>query len=349
MTQPAKPNEFNPETAVYTPPQSAIYARQAIEEARANKTKGIGIGIPTLDDYFGRLRPGQVAGIVAQTSHYKSGTLHCIERLAAQQLEREGRLNEVLVHISVEECVEEQMFLQLARESGEVVYNLAQGSVQDWGRLEAAVMRVGTIPIYRIGDSLARAEDMPNLYMSNIIRSLRYLASYLAERGLIIAGLFFDYLQAFPIDPEVRAEKMTDQRRLQVRSDVFRLRQAAAYFQCPAWVAIQAKQKLDGAPGPNMLLPGVYDGEETSSIAQRLDRVLTQWMPKQTHTVGTYIEHKGFGFTVEESMLWMRVAKQRGGLPAGRIFCMEVDFQANEITPSSSVNFLPESRIANLP
>src|SRR3990172_2302508 len=108
------------------------------------------------------------------------------------------------------------------------------------------------------------------------------------------------------------------QRRLQVRSDIYRLRQAAAYFNAPVIVAVQAKQHLEGAPSKKFYLPGVFDGEESSSIAQRCDRVISMWMPKMTHSLGEVIDYKNTEFTVRENLLWVKICKQRGRLPAGR-------------------------------
>jgi len=80
------------------------------------------------------------------------------------------------------------------------------------------------------------------------------------------------------------------------------------------------------------MLPGVYDGEETSSIAQRLDRVISLWMPKQTHPVGFTINiGDGSYFKVDENQLWVKVCKQRGGLPAGKTWRCIIDFKTNTI------------------
>ena len=333
MRRKVEREKFEPRTAIYTPAEVATYGLQAIEATRQNQARGLSIGIADVRDYFAPLMPGQVCAIVAQTSNYKSGLLHAIERHAAYQLQEQGREQEILVHVSVEECVEEQAYLMFARESGEDAGRLARGEVQDWDRLQGCAVGIGTIPIYRIGDSLARAEDMPHLYMSNMIRSIKFLVEEMLDWRPVVAGLFFDYLQAFPIDPEIRAAVQDQQRRLQVRSDIYRLRQAAAYFNCPVFVGVQAKQKLDGAPGANMLIPGIYDGEESSSIAQRCDRIVQLWMPKMTHAIGSVIDHKGITQTVEEDVLWMKVGKQRGGLPSGKSWKCRVNFQRNEIAP----------------
>jgi len=329
-------SEYDPKTAVYTPQQVATYGVEAIRNARQNATRGLGINIAEVRDYFAPVLPGQVCAVIAQTSHYKSGFLHFVEHAGAQQLMDEGRTDEILIHVSVEECVEEQAFLEFARYSGEDAGKLARGQVQDWGRLEAAAIRVGEIPIYRIGDSLARAEDMPNLYLSNMVRAIQTLTEDLLDWRPNVAGLFFDYLQAFPFDPEHKGGGPSEEkRRLQVRSDMYRLRQAAAYFKCPVFVAVQAKQHLDGA-NPPIMLPGIYDGEESSSIAQRCDRIITLWMPKQTNSVGSTVQlPNGDFFRVEENQIWVKVAKQRGGLPSGKTWPCRIDFRTNTIAPEA--------------
>lgn len=334
MSDQAKPANW-----IYTPAEVATVGMNAIRQLReaqlSGNVPGVGIEIADIRDYFAPMLPGQVCAVIAQTSNYKSGFLHCIEHLTAARLAAEGR-DEVLIHVSVEEGVEEQAFLEFSRLSGESAGALARGNVQDWGRLEAASVRVLDIPIFRIGDSLARAEDMPQLYLSNMVRSVKELVEGRVLDGPVKpAALYFDYLQAFPIDPEVKGAAHDQQRRLQVREDVYRLRQAAAYFKCPVFVAVQAKQHLDGAPGRNMLIPGIYDGEESSSIAQRCDRIVSLWMPKQTHTLNEVIEHNNMSFRVDENLLWVKVCKQRGGLPSGKVWKCRIDFTNNQIAPEA--------------
>jgi hypothetical protein len=261
--------------------------------------------------------------------------LHSIEHEGAKQLIEQKRDDEILVHVSVEEGVEEQAFLEFARYSNEDAGKLARGDVQDWDKLEESAVYVGNIPIYRLGDSLARAEDMPHLYLSNMVRSLKYLKEEMLSWKPQIAGIFFDYLQAFPIDPEIRKTEAANQRRLQVRSDIYRLRQAAAYFKCPVYVAVQAKQILTGATPP-VMLPGMYDGNESADIAQRCDRIISLWMPKHTNAIGDTITTKGeYTFMVAENHLMIKVVKQRGGLPSGRSWLCRVDFARNTIAPES--------------
>lgn len=326
-------DKFDPTTAVYTPPEVATYGVQAIEGIRKSAAYAIPLPIAEVRDYFSPMLPGQLCTIIAQTHNYKSGFLHFWEHEIARYLaERDD--TRAVIHVSVEECVEEQAFLEFARTSGEDPGKMARGEVQDWDMLLASSLQVGTIPIYRIGDSLARADDLPNLYMTNMIRALKALTEGKVTGEVVTPAMIcFDYLQAFPIDPEVKGERMKDQRRLQVRQDIYRLRQAAAYFRCPVVVAVQAKQNLSKEQSSPIHLPGIYDGEESSSIAQRSDRIISLWMPKNNHVPGTRVDHKSFSFRVAENQLWIKIAKQRGGLPSGKAWPCLIDFQANMIAP----------------
>jgi len=325
---------FNPLTAVHTPPETARYAIEAINRVNRQKKDALSLGIPKVDDYFAPVLAGQLAVVLAQTSNYKSGFLHMVERSWAKQLVEAGRDDEVIIHISVEEVVEEQAFLMLARETGESAGRLARGDVQDWSRLQTAAVNIGSVPIYRIGESLARSDDFPMLTVSNMIRSIQAIASgEVTGEKVKIAGLFFDYLQAFPIDDETRKEAGQYQRRLQVRDDLYRLRQAAAHFSCPVWVAVQAKQNLSAGNG-RVQLPSVYDGEESSAIAQRADRIVSIWLPKQTYPIGSTLPIGNMEISVTEDLMLLKVAKQRGGLPAGKTWLCSVDYARNSIFPT---------------
>lgn len=331
--------EFEPKQSVYTPPEVSVYGLDAIKKMSKQKGRGANLPIAKIRDYFSPVLPGQLTAIIAQTSNYKSGFMHFWERCLAEQLIEQERTDESIIHVSVEELIEDQSFLYLARETGENPGSLARGEVQDWSKLELAAVRVGTIPIFRIGSSLARSENLPDLYLSNMVKSIKSLVDGdVTGAPVKPAALFFDYLQAFPYDLEIKRAAPSDQRRLQVREDIYRLRVAAAYFDCPVIVGVQAKQHLEGAADKRFQLPGIYDGEESSSIAQRCDRVITLWMPKQTHPVGTYIEHKALSFTVSDNLLFVKIAKQRGGLPAGKTFVCRINFDTNTIAPDFDFN-----------
>ncbi len=293
--------------------------------------------IPTINQYFAPLLPGELCAVIAQTSNYKTGFIYAWQEYAAQQLEADGRTDEIIIHVSVEETIEAQAQLLFGIEMGEDAGEIARGQVQNWDALENAAAKISSVPIFRIGDSLARAEDFPNLYLSNMVRSINYLLEVILEGKKRVAAIFFDYLQAFPFDPETKRESREAQRRLQVREDIYRLRRAAAHFKCPVIVAVQAKQILSDAPSKSLYIPGKYDGEESSAIGQRATRVISLWMPKMNWPLGSKVSYGDLEYRVDENLLWVKVCKQQGRLPSGRGWPCRVDFQRNRILVSSEL------------
>ena len=314
--------------SIYTPPQSAAYALEAVEKQSKNKMRGIALDLPEIRDYFAPLMPGQLLSIIAQTSNYKSSFMRTWERLLANQLMAENR-DECIIHVSVEEVVEEQIYQEIAALSDEDAGALAHGRVQDWDKLRAAAVQVGQIPIYRIGDSLARPETYSELHSANIIKAIAELTGgHVTGSKVKVAGIFVDYLQALPFAPGAPRD-----RRLQVREDTYMLRKMSAMFDCGVAVGVQAKQNLGGAASADFRIPGIYDGEESSSIAQRSDRIIQLWMPKMTHSLGTMINHNDISFVVTDDMLWLKVGKQRGGLPSGKAWPCKINHIDGSITP----------------
>lgn len=322
---------FFPEKAAYTPSETSAYAVKAIIDIRDKKDRAIGVGLDFMEDYFAPVRPGQVAGIVGQTSHYKSGFLHHLEHKAAEQLLEQGRSGEAIIHVSLEEGIEEQAFLEFARRSGEDAGKLANGDVADWDNLIKISYDVSGIPIFRIGDSLERSKDIQTLNMTNIFTTIGFIIKEFNVKPALIA---LDYLQALPKDISVGGEDEA-QRRLQVRRDAYKCRQMSTLFSSPVWVACQAKQQLGTVAndrGNQLLVPGMYDINESADVAQRFDRLLSLWLPARSYPIGTKLKLGREEIEVYENLLFIKVNKQRGGLPAGRIYISEIDFRTNEIS-----------------
>lgn len=334
---PEKRNPSQDETAqiIYTPQEAAFVAVEGVKAAREGLTRAISLpaSLGELATYFAPVAPGQIAVVQAQTSQFKSGFMRFWQTHAAEQLARENRQDEAIVHVSTEELIEEQVYYQMERYSGEQAGLLARGQVGNWDRLINASATIAGVPIYRIGDSLARPSEYSHLYLTNVARAIKALqAGEITGNATRIAIVYVDYLQALPIDPEIRSRgKLEEQRRLQVRQDVYRLKEMAKFFGCPVVVGCQAKQELEHGSKSGWQMPGLYDGSETASIAERFDRVLCLWMPKQTSTVGARIEKGDLSFVVEENQLLIKVAKQRGGLPAGKIFANRINFATGEV------------------
>lgn len=324
---------FRPSELIYTPTQSAKFALDAIVEIRKNRGRGVPLGINGIDGTFAPVMPGQICAVIGQTSHYKSGFLHFVERnLARTILNTPERKDEIVVHVSVEEGVEEQENLELAHISGYSAGRIMTGDVEEQdGEIQRAAQQIAVLPIYRIGDSQARRDvDVP-LHVSNIRRTLDYLIHDMLDWQPRVAAIFVDFLQKLPIDTtEVAQTGLGEQRRLQVMSDVRRLRKMAQKYDCPVFVAVQAKQELKYARPP-VMIPSIYDGEESSAIAQFCDRVITLWLPARTCAPGDELKIDGRVYAWDDRSLWIKIAKQRGGFVGVRTYPCVVDFIHNTI------------------
>lgn len=315
------------ETIIYTPHEKAMAGYNAAKRAMEFKDVGIPLRVKgsEISDYIAPLLPWEICALQGQPSNGKTMFTDFWERDAAAYLSEVGQEGDI-VHVSLEESIEALAFTEYGRLLDVLPARLARGEFSDLAKLEIAMKTIDGSRMWAIGESAERAEDDTLLTVSNIGRALVAMQEGKIASATKIRLVTFDYLQAFPLDTEVKKNAPEAARRLQVRDDVYRLRKATIHLKAPFLVGVQAKQELKGA-NPPYEIPGLFDGEETSSIAQRFDRMISLWMPKMSKPVGTPV-YRGDEklFTVEEDMVFAKVNKQRGGLPAGKVFQLRVDY-----------------------
>ena len=315
----------------FAPQDAANIAFLKAKELAESAHKGIEFPIPEIASYpFAPLMPGQLCVVLAQSSNYKTGFMDFWKDHAAEQLGVQGREDEAVFFVSVEDMLEEQMFFEMSKETGLPVDEISVGHAEDWSRVVAATLTISGVPVYRICNSLAFSDrdNVPELYLSNVQKAIEMVYQRDGKKPAVI---FIDYLQALPLDPEHK-QFGSDARRLQVRTDIYEMRRMAAKYSCPVVVGVQAKQELNGAVDGNMYIPGMYDGEETSSIAQRADRMISLWLPKQKHGGLINKATKGdFQYIIRENLLFVKVVKQRGRLPAGKTWSCIIGYSRNRI------------------
>lgn len=323
----------------------AEFAKLGYDETlKASQFRDVGIPLKingsALSDYFAPLLPWEICAVQAQTHNGKTMFTDWWERMTIEHLIQQDQPGDI-VHVSLEESMEAMAFTEYGRLLDVIPAKLARGEYQDLKKLQVAYRKIGESRIWRIGESGERPDrdllDNPDekasdLTLSNIYRALRSIQKGELSSPTNIRLITVDYLQALPIDPEVKKTALDAQRRLQVRNDVYRLRKMTVKLKSPILVPVQAKQSLEGA-NPPYQIPGIYDGEETASIAQRFDRIISLWMPKVTIPVGTPVYRREEKlFTVEEDMVFLKVNKQRGGLPSGKTFELKVDYMKREFS-----------------
>lgn len=323
-------------TNIYAPNETSTLGLRQSEKAAAASAFGIELDLPGTDpafkDYFAPLLPWEICAVQAQTSNGKTMFTNFWTRQIAEQLARQKR-DEVIVYVSLEESIEAMAYTEFGRILEVRPADLARGAYgskpDERKSLLMAKSQIDGIPIWRVAQSAETPEDAPELTLSNIYRAIRELTEgRVTGEKWKPATVIVDYLQVLPIDPEIKIAKWEEQRRLQVAKDVDRLRNMTIHLGCPIIVPLQARQDLKGA-NPPMMIPGTYDGLETSAIATRFDRMLSLWLPKTSYPVGTTQNNKDntINISVKEDQAFIKVNKQRGGLPAGMVWELKVNYQ----------------------
>ena len=325
---------------IFTPYEVGKRGYEAILQAQKYKDVGVPLEFEgsEIGQYFAPLLPWEICAVQAQTHNGKTMFTDWWERKTVEYLQKKEQGGDI-VHVSFEESIEAMAFTEYGRLLDVLPARLARGEYNDIKNLQIAMTKIGNSRIWRIAESAERPDaellDNPDekpadLTLSNVYRALNAMKIGAISEATKIRLITVDYLQAIPIDPEVKKANLDAQRRLQVREDVYRLRKMTVKLEAPILVPVQAKQKLEGANAPYMI-PGMYDGEETSGIAQRFDRMISLWMPKTTYPKGTDVMWNNEKvFKVEENQVFLKVNKQRGGLPSGRTFELRVDFEKRE-------------------
>lgn len=313
---------------IFSPHQVGMLGKSTARRASDNAQFGIGLNVPGTDigGYFAALLPWEICLVQGQTSSGKTEFTAWWERQIAAQLQAQKR-DEIIIHVHYEESLEAIALQEYGRILKRRPADFAGGKFTEWSKMDWAMTEIDKIPVWRIGDSAERPDDAPDLTLSNVYRSIQeLLAGNVTGEKFKPAIVIVDYLQIIPFDPELKVSGEKDKRRLQVGNDVARLRKMTTHLQCPIIIPGQAKQKLEGN-NPPMMIPGVYDGVETYEIATRFDRILSLWRPKMTHVVGSEITSPdGVKYTVTENLAFIKVNKQRGGLPSGRVWPMKVNY-----------------------
>lgn len=319
---------------IHTPHEVAQAGYKSIKGAVERGGAGIPLKVSgsDIDEYFAPLLEWEVCAIQAQTHNGKTYFSNWWERETAKYL-AENDLQGDIVHVSLEESLEAMAIAEYGRLLDILPSKLARGEFKELKKLEIAMTKIANSRIWRIAD-FGGNDDEIELTLSNIKRALKAMNEGLIADKKKIRLITIDYLQALPIDSETKKANQEDQRRLQVRNDVYAIRNMAKNMLTPILVPLQCKQTLSHPRLPYMI-PSMYDGEETSAIAQRFDRIISLWMPKNDYPVGVPVYsgkdgNKVLEFTPSENQVYLKVNKQRGGLPSSKVFELQIDFSTHE-------------------
>lgn len=321
------PKVANPNAFIFDMPTGIQAVKDHQVFMRENSHMALKFPIPELQYYFHPVFPGEQATIQAESHNFKSGWIDFWASYAARTLPGDKR--SVIIKINTEDAVESLVLSELAKHGAGNLDELSEGRISDPERYITAEVEAGSLPIIHIGESLGMDDsNASQLYLSNIARLIDMVRKdYFAEQ-VEIAAIFVDYIQALPIDPEVKKSNIEQTRRLQVMQDENRVRRMAKYFKCPVVVAAQSRE-MDRGKSNKLYMPGFFDIQETTFVSQHTDRLAAIALPKMNGRIGELIEYGGVTFTVAENQLWIKCEKQKRYKNVGASFPLLIGDDGN--------------------
>lgn len=260
---------FAPGDVLFTPPEAAVAARQALEYRRAHRAEGIYLGIPAIDRHLTPLLADNLVTVLGRPGAGKTGIMLWWARREAKRLLAAGDEKKVVVYITYEQSVEDLTAFNVAAEKHVPTDGMARGTLSDgdWRKVVGALAEGITLPLAIIGHSMSRRQRRPRLTLTNVAETLAYLVDSLKAEPHMI---FLDYLQRIP------GEKYSGDRRLEVAESLDRCKDAALAFGAPWVVGVQAKREVDSR---DLQIPMLSDGQETANIEQASDKVFSVVRP----------------------------------------------------------------------
>jgi hypothetical protein len=321
--------DFVPQYYTFNAAEAASIGLEELARIQANQQRSIPLSVPGLSDYFANLMPGQMCQVIGQTSNFKSGFIRMWANQIADFLAK-GQRKAAIVYVSLEDTIEEMVWQEITRVGDISMRKLVMGQVDDWNKVQVAAAKIGSTPLIRIGYRFKDQLEEPMLNMDNIRLCIDYALETYGIKD--VAVIILDYMQALAARNQKVQAGVNDQRRLIVRYDTYAYRRMMGKYNCPGIFGSMAKAILDHPYSKNLLIPGVQDGSETAALGERTDRSINLWMPKTTPQIKSPIKINGFKYSITDNLLLVWVSKQRGNLPAGKVFVYDIDYRHHTLT-----------------
>jgi replicative DNA helicase len=308
----------DPAQTTFSPTQAMTLAVNSVQE-RSIAHGGFITRVPGLDSVMLPMRPGELIGVIGYTSNFKSGLMSYIARQVMHQLPDPEK--EVVIYVSWEQTVEEQTLLDLAFTAQVNTTRMYRAELmpEDMQRLmEASVSRAG-LPYWLIGHSESSNTRRPRLSMTDVANALAYTVDVHQKKP---AFLVLDYLQRINRDDCHAFEA-----RLAFMEIIDRAKDMALAFHCPVLLGTQAGRHLLERKWKQ---PQLADSQESSTMEQTCDKVLSTWLPKTSENIGSIIGGKHNPFTVTENLLLINLLKQKYG-PAPALLAVNIHPETNSL------------------
>ena len=333
---------INPKSFVFDSTAALDKSRQERKYMQDNSHLALQFPIPELRYYFHPTMPGRVALVIAQSHNFKTEFMNFWAKTAAVDLAdrmKQGKKRGVIVKISMEDAVEGIVESEIAAMRGGKLDDISQGIIKDADKFLTAETSVGGLPIIRIGESLGMEDsDASQLYLSNIAELIHYVKYDHYGEETPIAGIFCDYLQSLPPDPEsALAKNVTDSKTQQIERDTNTFRRMAKRFSTAGVMLAQSPSDASlSTINEQIKLPGYWDIHWSKYPAMRADFMYSLWMPKMHYSIGDWVDNKigknvisDWNFKVENNSLWIKSLKHKKYTNVGASFPLSVTENGN--------------------
>ena len=341
--------KINPEPYVFDMSKGMAAVRAHQQFMTDNKHLALQFPIPELRYYFHPSYPGKQTTVQAQSHNGKSLFTDFWAHQAAKELFESGRRG-VIVKVNTEDAIETLITAELSRGGAGKLDDLQAGIIANSDEYLKVETQIGSLPIVHIGESLGMDDSVAaELHLSNIARLIDFTRKEYFSEEMPIVAIFVDFIQALPLDPEIKTT-IENTRRIQVISDENRLRRAAKYFYCPVIVAAQSKQDADMSTAHSFLrLPGFWDVQEASYVAQHTDFMYSLWFPKTHYQLGSTQDDRSFKWSlnVKDDQLWIKALKHKGYKNIGAAFPLLVDEWGNIKQDQKTLDYIQKTERNN--
>ena len=268
---------------VFTPLETSNAAENYIDEIRKNDGDSMPLYLPRLEydektnTGFLPVKRGELITVLGRPGSGKTGFMFHWARRRAQDL-KEQKSNKVVLYWSMEQLIEELRLFNVAAEENISASRMATGKMQDdeWGKAVKSLRGLHTTPLWFAGKSLKRRKDKIQLNEAALRGTLENIEKWQGDEiKQEIDSVFIDYLQRFRSDGRDW---------VQFYGDLTNgLKDMTGDFATRFVVGVQARREVDAKA---IQIPGMEDGQWTSSIEQQSDGMLAVVRPARYRKQG---------------------------------------------------------------
>lgn len=294
-----------PRDLVYTPSETASIGIKYQQERRQNKAAAIPLGLPSIDEDFLPLLPGELTTIIARPGNGKTSFMMRWARSRAAWLLKNSAENRVVVYATWEQAIEDLHAFDLAANTQISITDMARGNTTDeqFSEMIAASWKNMDRPLWYIGHSLERRRKRPQITILDLAEALTEIDNW-SDEPKVIDMVFCDYLQRIPHigKPESKTIGMDE--------TLNSIKDACLTFGCPFVVGVQAKREVDSRDTP---VPMMDDGQWTSAIEQVSDKSISLVRPRKYRQEGEPFGRRNPVIVQGENQMLVNILKQKLG------------------------------------